>query len=205
MKKWIITIFVIIIIIISTIIIFINHSEGNNENISDNKSYDIKISNREIELAMIRDENIIENDKSFETISNEIFEEKVLDMEREKREICLDSEQEENLKNVIYNNPISDENKLKLKDMDMTEEEFRDYLYERMIKMQKRVQLNKQLLEEINNNDIKIDDEEFKAEVKKFNEDKNNFNNTESLLTEYQDLYDSYVELISQQYNKIEE
>lgn len=208
MKKWMIVISIIFVLIVLITIIFINYSEGNNENISENNSYDIKVSNREIELALIREnENTVNNNETAENVSNEIFEEKVLDIECEKRKIFLDSEQEENLKNVIYNNPISDENKSKLEDMNMTEEEFRDYLYDRMIKMQKRVKLNKQLLEEINNNNIKIDNEEFKAEVKKFNDDKdNNTNtNTENLLNKCQELYNKYVDLISQQYNKIEE
>lgn len=166
-------------------------------------SNSIEVSNEEIELALLStdDENIEE--KSKQEISDQIFSEKVLNTESKKRNIDLSEEEKENFKKIVFSNNISEDNKRKIESMNMTEEEFRDYLYEKLLKMQKRVELKKQLLEEINNNNVKIKNQEFKKKVNTYNSTKYNKNDTDTL-NECTNLLNEYISIIESQYKKIE-
>lgn len=204
-KNKLIFIFLIISIIVLAVILFFNWNTLStiNDNI-------IEISQNEIKVEKLR-KQIIENISSDsvnineDTILDELFEEKVLSKESEKRNITIEKEQQEILKKVSYNNPISEENKQKISDMNMTEDEFRNYLYKQLINMQLRVNLKKQLLEEINNNNIKIDNIDFKAEVEALNNYKNsNTFNAEELFSKTQELLDEYISIIKNGYSKIE-
>ena len=135
------------------------------------KDNEIDVSNKEIKLEVMKNRNtnkinIDDTSVSEEEISNKIFEEKVLLKECEKRNIDIEDETKQELKKVTFNNPISDENMKVISNMNMTEEEFRNYLYNKLIDMQLRVNLKKELLEEINTNNIKINNQEFKQKVK---------------------------------------
>ena len=89
--------------------------------------------------------------------------------------------------------------------MNLTEEEFRNNLYEKLINMQLRVKLKEQLLDEIFNNDIKVDNNEFKVQVKSFNDDKNSNNySAEELFTKTEELLDKYISILKSNYSKLE-
>ena len=170
---------------------------------------EIHIANEEIELEIVRSE-IINEDSTNETsvnkenISNQIFEEKVLAKECEKRSITVDKEQQQTLRKVAFSNSISDKNMEKVNSMNMTEEEFRNYLYNKLMDMQLRVKLKKELLEEINTNNIKINNQEFKERVEAFNEYKNSKSfNLDEAIPKAEELLNEYITILENQYTKL--
>lgn len=206
-NKLIFIIFLVLIIILFMIAILVNFSVSR-ESTQDT----IEVYAKEIELEKLRENiivndssNIINNENKNDNIVNKIFEEKVLVNESKKRNISIEEEQKENLKKISFNNPISEENQQKIRDMNLTEEEFRNNLYEKLINMQLRVKLKEQLLEEIFNNDIKVDNNEFKVQVKSFNDDKNSNNySAEELFTKTEELLDKYISILKSNYSKLE-
>ena len=92
-----------------------------------------------------------------------------------------------------------------ISNMNMTEEEFRNYLYNKLIDMQLRVNLKKELLEEINTNNIKINNQEFKQKVKNFNEYKNSENvNIDETIQNAENLLNEYITILEKQYTKVQ-
>lgn len=174
------------------------------------KDNEIDVSNKEIKLEVMKNRNtnkinIDDTSVSEEEISNKIFEEKVLLKECEKRNIDIEDETKQELKKVTFNNPISDENMKVISNMNMTEEEFRNYLYNKLIDMQLRVNLKKELLEEINTNNIKINNQEFKQKVKNFNEYKNSENvNIDETIQNAENLLNEYITILEKQYTKVQ-
>ena len=206
-NKLIFIIFLVLIILLFMIAILINF--GVSKEVTQDT---IEVYAKEIELEKLRENiivndssNIINNENKNDNIVNKIFEEKVLVNESKKRNISIEEEQKENLKKISFNNPISEENQQKIRDMNLTEEEFRNNLYEKLINMQLRVNIKEQLLDEIFNNDIKVDNNEFKVQVKSFNDDKNSNNySAEELFTKTEELLDKYISILKSNYSKLE-
>lgn len=190
------TAIVIILVVIMLIlgITFIN-------NTSEDK---IIISNEEIELEIMKNEDTYDKEKDidFDKVTEKIFQEKVLNKESQKRNINIDNGTQEKLKEISLNNTISEENKRKIESLGLSEEEFREYLYNNLIEMQKRVLLKKELLEEINNNNIKIDNENFKEKVDIFNSNRET-NSAEEVLITTEELLNEYITILEQEYEKV--
>lgn len=206
-NKLIFIIFIVLIILLFMIAILVNF--GVSKEVTQDT---IEVYAKEIELERLREDiiindssNITNNENTNDNIVNKIFEEKVLVRESEKRNITIEEEQKENLKKISFNNPISEENQQKIRDMNLTEEDFRKNLYEKLMNMQLRVKLKEQLLEEIFNNNIKIDNNEFKVQVKSFNDYRNSNNySAEELVTKTEELLDKYISILKSNYSKLE-
>ena len=183
----------------------------------------IRISNNEIQLEMMKyenekdfDESNYSNEKDFdesnysevnkkleEKVQAKLLQEKVLNKESEKRKITITNEQEDVLKKAVFKNEISEESKSKIAQMNMNEDEFKEYVYNKMIQMQKRVELKRKLLEEITSNAITIDNEDFKNEVDEFNNSKNIEENADEVILRTEELLNKYIHLLESNYTVI--
>lgn len=129
------------------------------------------------------DEKDIDNNKRKEEKINKIAEEKNIE---------LDSNTQNTIEKMVKKD-LSENDEKKIKEMNMTEEEFRNNLYTELTNMQKRVKLKEKLIKEIITNNISIDNSEFKEKVRKYNENKENNNNSSK---ECLELLDEYIEIL---------
>ena len=103
---------------------------------------------------------------------------------------------------------MSDQTLNDIASIGMTEKEFRDILFDRLVSMQKEFILKDQLTEEIANNDVKVNDKDFKKKVDEFNKIKNveNASEFEDLVLKSYDLIEEYIEILEKDYvQKVQE
>lgn len=200
MKKNIFTVIIIVFIISMSITLSICMDNG-----KEKENNTIIISQKEKELEKIREENSsTRNEKeklNDDEIIKNITKDKVLLKEAQKEKISLSQEDIEQIK-TLTNNSISEEGKEKIKKLDMTEDEFREYLYNELVNMELRIKIQEKLIKEINSNNITLDNKEFKEKVAKYNDDKkNNIYDLEMGLN----LLNEYIKLLEDNYNIIEQ
>lgn len=84
----------------------------------------------------------------------------------------------------------------------MTEKEFREVLFDRLVSMQKEFILNDQLTEEIANNNVQVNDKKFKEKVDDFNKikDVENASDFEDLVLKSYELLEEYIEILEKDY-----
>lgn len=199
--------FIIIIILVVLSLIILTYLKKSNTDIKEMNN-EISISKDELDLEMKR-ESILGEDKlekeKIQDTKKEIFERKFIEKECEKRDIKINSKQEEEFRNKAFKEELSKEDKEYAKKSGMSEEEMRQAIYDLSIEMQKKVELYDVLLKEIYNNKVTINDENFKNKVNKYNEKRNsdkgslNYN-----LKELNNLADEYFALIEKQYTMID-
>lgn len=190
------TILLVIILLISTIAIVNGKGES--------KKTEIVITKEQINYQKV---NSKDDDVSEKEIINQLFKEEVLKKECEKRKIELDEETISKIKEQAQGE-LSDQTLNDIASIGMTEKEFRDILFDRLVSMQKEFILKDQLTEEIANNDVKVNDKDFKKKVDEFNKIKNveNASEFEDLVLKSYDLIEEYIEILEKDYvQKVQE
>lgn len=190
------TVLLLIILLISTIAIVNGKGES--------KKTEIVITKEQINYQKV---NSNDDDVSEKEIINQLFKEEVLKKECEKRKIELDEETISKIKEQAKGE-LSDQTLNDIVSIGMTEKEFRDILFDRLVSMQKEFILKDQLTEEIANNDVKVNDKDFKKKVDEFNKIKNveNASEFEDLVLKSYDLIEEYIEILEKDYvQKVQE
>ena len=188
-------IYIIVIVVITLLCLVCNRTNKSNQNnlaynkisYSDDKNNIINIMDTNYHKSLIKENTSSENEEVKE----------VLNYEAEKRNITLDVEQETKIEEIL-DKELSIGEKEKIKEIGVSEEEFKENLKKELILMQKRVKLKEKLISEINTNNISIDNIEFKEKVNDYN---NNIKNNENLVQECLNLLNEYVELIQNNNN----
>ncbi len=159
---------------------------------------EIIITTEQIDYQKILSKN---DDKTEEEIINQLFKEEVLKKECEKRKIELDEETISKLKEDAQGE-LSDEKLNKIALSGMTEKEFRDVLFDRLVSMEKEFVLIDQLTEEIANNNVQVNNKEFKKKVDDINKIKK-FENPagfQDLVLRNYNLLEEYIEILKSDY-----
>lgn len=188
-------IYIIVIVVITLLCLVCNRTNKSNQNnlaynkisYSDDKNNIINIMDTNYHKSLIKENTSSENEEVKE----------VLNYEAEKRNITLDVEQETKIEEIL-DKELSIGEKEKIKEIGVSEEEFKENLKKELILMQKRVKLKEKLISEINTNNISIDNIEFKEKVNDYN---NNIKNNENSVQECLNLLNEYVELIQNNNN----
>lgn len=139
-------------------------------------------------------------------VRKSIFEKKIVEEECKKRNINLDTKQEEAFRNKAFKEELSNEDKEYAKKVQLNEEEMRQAIYDLSVEIQLKAELQDVLLHEINENKVTINNDEFKNKVNNYYERHNIHNNHLNYsVKELIQLSEEYFELIKKQYVKVEE
>lgn len=193
MRKTVLTLSIILLTVVAVVSVFlgINNKDKNHKT-------EIVITNEQINYQKIisKDDDISEKE-----IINQLFKEEVLKKECEKRKIELDEETISKTKEKAQGE-LSEQTLKEIASSGMTEKEFRDVLFDRLVSMQKEFILKDQLTEEIANNDVKVKDKDFKKKVDDFNKIKSveNASDFEDLVLKSYDLFEEYIEILEKDY-----
>lgn len=193
MRKTVLTLSIILLTVVAVVSVFlgINNKDKNDKT-------EIIITNEQINYQKIisKDDDISEKE-----IINQLFKEEVLKKECEKRKIELDEETISRTKEKAQGE-LSEQTLKEFASIGMTEKEFRDVLFDRLVSMQKEFILKDQLTEEIANNDVKVKDKDFKKKVDDFNKIKSveNASDFEDLVLKSYDLFEEYIEILEKDY-----
>lgn len=139
-------------------------------------------------------------------VKESIFEKKIVEEECKKRNINLDTKQEEAFRDKAFKEELSNEDKEYAKKVQLNEEEMRQAIYDLSVEIQLKAELQDVLLHEINENKVTINNDEFKNKVNNYYERHNIHNNHLNYsVKELIQLSEEYFELIKKQYVKVEE
>lgn len=201
--KFFVIIIIILLIILAGILIF---EESNSSNIKkDNaEQNEIVISKAELDSKMKKVSVLGIND--INKVKESIFEKKIVEEECKKRNINLDTKQEEEFRDKAFKEELSNEDKEYAKKVQLNEEEMRQAIYDLSVEIQLKAELQDVLLHEINENKVTINNDEFKNKVNNYYERHNIHNNPLNYsVKELIQLSEEYFELIKKQYVKVEE
>lgn len=201
-KFFVITIIILLIILAGILI----PKESSSINIKkDNaKQSEIVISKAELDSEMKKVSVLGIND--INEVKESIFEKKIVEEECKKRNINLDTKQEEEFRDKAFKEELSNEDKEYAKKVQLNEEEMRQAIYDLSVEIQLKAELQDVLLHEINENKVTINNDEFKNKVNNYYERHNIHNNHLNYsVKELIQLSEEYFELIKKQYVKVEE
>lgn len=201
-KFFVITIIILLIILAG--ILILKESSSINIKKDNAKQSEIVISKAELDSEMKKVSVLGIND--INEVKESIFEKKIVEEECKKRNINLDTKQEEEFRDKAFKEELSNEDKEYAKKVQLNEEEMRQAIYDLSVEIQLKAELQDVLLHEINENKVTINNDEFKNKVNNYYERHNIHNNHPNYsVKELIQLSEEYFELIKKQYVKVEE
>ena len=201
--KFFVIIIIILLIILAGILI-LKESSSINIKKDNAKQSEIVISKAELDSEMKKVSVLGIND--INKVKESIFEKKIVEEECKKRNINLDTKQEEEFRDKSFKEELSNEDKEYAKKVQLNEEEMRQAIYDLSVEIQLKAELQDVLLHEINENKVTINNDEFKNKVNNYYERHNIHNNPLNYsVKELIQLSEEYFELIKKQYVKVEE
>lgn len=201
--KFFVIIIIILLIILAGILI-LKESSSINIKKDNAKQSEIVISKAELDSEMKKVSVLGIND--INEVKESIFEKKIVEEECKKRNINLDTKQEEEFRDKAFKEELSNEDKEYAKKVQLNEEEMRQAIYDLSVEIQLKAELQDVLLHEINENKVTINNDEFKNKVNNYYERHNIHNNPLNYsVKELIQLSEEYFELIKKQYVKVEE
>ncbi|MEE0127142.1 MAG: hypothetical protein UE116_02390 [Clostridia bacterium] len=201
-KFFVITIIILLIILAG--ILILKESSSINIKKDNAKQSEIVISKAELDSEMKKVSVLGIND--INEVKESIFEKKIVEEECKKRNINLDTKQEEEFRDKAFKEELSNEDKEYAKKVQLNEEEMRQAIYDLSVEIQLKAELQDVLLHEINENKVTINNDEFKNKVNNYYERHNIHNNPLNYsVKELIQLSEEYFELIKKQYVKVEE
>lgn len=201
--KFFVIIIIILLIILAGILI-LKESSSINIKKDNAKQSEIVISKAELDSEMKKVSVLGIND--INKVKESIFEKKIVEEECKKRNINLDTKQEEEFRDKAFKEELSNEDKEYAKKVQLNEEEMRQAIYDLSVEIQLKAELQDVLLHEINENKVTINNDEFKSKVNNYYERHNIHNNPLNYsVKELIQLSEEYFELIKKQYVKVEE
>lgn len=201
--KFFVIIIIILLIILAGILI-LKESSSINIKKDNAKQSEIVISKAELDSEMKKVSVLGIND--INKVKESIFEKKIVEEECKKRNINLDTKQEEEFRDKAFKEELSNEDKEYAKKVQLNEEEMRQAIYDLSVEIQLKAELQDVLLHEINENKVTINNDEFKNKVNNYYERHNIHNNHLNYsVKELIQLSEEYFELIKKQYVKVEE
>lgn len=201
-KFFVITIIILLIILAG--ILILKESSSINIKKDNAKQSEIVISKAELDSEMKKVSVLGIND--INEVKESIFEKKIVEEECKKRNINLDTKQEEEFRDKAFKEELSNEDKEYAKKVQLNEEEMRQAIYDLSVEIQIKAELQDVLLHEINENKVTINNDEFKNKVNNYYERHNIHNNPLNYsVKELIQLSEEYFELIKKQYVKVEE
>lgn len=201
--KFFVIIIIILLIILAGILI-LKESSSINIKKDNAKQSEIVISKAELDSEMKKVSVLGIND--INEVKESIFEKKIVEEECKKRNINLDTKQEEAFRDKAFKEELSNEDKEYAKKVQLNEEEMRQAIYDLSVEIQLKAELQDVLLHEINENKVTINNDEFKNKVNNYYERHNIHNNPLNYsVKELIQLSEEYFELIKKQYVKVEE
>ena len=201
-KFFVITIIILLIILAG--ILILKESSSINIKKDNAKQSEIVISKAELDSEMKKVSVLGIND--INEVKESIFEKKIVEEECKKRNINLDTKQEEAFSDKAFKEELSNEDKEYAKKVQLNEEEMRQAIYDLSVEIQLKAELQDVLLHEINENKVTINNDEFKNKVNNYYERHNIHNNHLNYsVKELIQLSEEYFELIKKQYVKVEE
>ena len=201
-KFFVITIIILLIILAG--ILILKESSSINIKKDNAKQSEIVISKAELDSEMKKVSVLGIND--INEVKESIFEKKIVEEECKKRNINLDTKQEEEFRDKAFKEELSNEDKEYAKKVQLNEEEMRQAIYDLSVEIQLKAELQDVLLHEINENKVTINNDEFKNKVNNYYERHNIHNNHINYsVKELIQLSEEYFELIKKQYVKVEE
>lgn len=201
-KCFVITIIILLIILAG--ILILKESSSINIKKDNAKQSEIVISKAELDSEMKKVSVLGIND--INEVKESIFEKKIVEEECKKRNINLDTKQEEEFRDKAFKEELSNEDKEYAKKVQLNEEEMRQAIYDLSVEIQLKAELQDVLLHEINENKVTINNDEFKNKVNNYYERHNIHNNPLNYsVKELIQLSEEYFELIKKQYVKVEE
>lgn len=200
-KFFVITIIILLIILAG--ILILKESSSINIKKDNAKQSEIVISKAELDSEMKKVSVLGIND--INEVKESIFEKKIVEEECKKRNINLDTKQEEEFRDKAFKEELSNEDKEYAKKVQLNEEEMRQAIYDLSVEIQLKAELQDVLLHEINENKVTINNDEFKNKVNNYYERHNIHNNHLNYsVKELIQLSEEYFELIKKQYVKVE-
>ena len=201
-KCFVITIIILLIILAG--ILILKESSSINIKKDNAKQSEIVISKAELDSEMKKVSVLGIND--INEVKESIFEKKIVEEECKKRNINLDTKQEEAFRDKAFKEELSNEDKEYAKKVQLNEEEMRQAIYDLSVEIQLKAELQDVLLHEINEKKVTINNDEFKNKVNNYYERHNIHNNHINYsVKELIQLSEEYFELIKKQYVKVEE
>lgn len=201
-KFFVITIIILLIILAG--ILILKESSSINIKKDNAKQSEIVTSKAELDSEMKKVSVLGIND--INEVKESIFEKKIVEEECKKRNINLDTKQEEEFRDKAFKEELSNEDKEYAKKVQLNEEEMRQAIYDLSVEIQLKAELQDVLLHEINENKVTINNDEFKNKVNNYYERHNIHNNPLNYsVKELIQLSEEYFELIKKQYVKVEE
>lgn len=201
--KFFVIIIIILLIILAGILI-LKESSSINIKKDNAKQSEIVISKAELDSEMKKVSVLGIND--INKVKESIFEKKIVEEECKKRNINLDTKQEEAFRDKAFKEELSNEDKEYAKKVQLNEEEMRQAIYDLSVEIQLKAELQDVLLHEINEKKVTINNDEFKNKVNNYYERHNIHNNHLNYsVKELIQLSEEYFELIKKQYVKVEE
>lgn len=201
-KFFVITIIILLIILAG--ILILKESSSINIKKDNAKQSEIVISKAELDSEMKKVSVLGIND--INEVKESIFEKKIVEEECKKRNINLDTKQEEEFRDKAFKEELSNEDKEYAKKVQLNEEEMRQAIYDLSVEIQLKAELQDVLLHEINEKKVTINNDEFKNKVNNYYERHNIHNNHLNYsVKELIQLSEEYFELIKKQYVKVEE
>lgn len=201
-KFFVITIIILLIILAG--ILILKESSSINIKKDNAKQSEIVISKAELDSEMKKVSVLGIND--INEVKESIFEKKIVEEECKKRNINLDTKQEEEFRDKAFKEELSNEDKEYAKKVQLNEEEMRQAIHDLSVEIQLKAELQDVLLHEINENKVTINNDEFKNKVNNYYERHNIHNNHLNYsVKELIQLSEEYFELIKKQYVKVEE
>lgn len=200
-KFFVITIIILLIILAG--ILILKESSSINIKKDNAKQSEIVISKAELDSEMKKVSVLGVND--INKVKESIFEKKIVEEECKKRNINLDTKQEEEFRDKAFKEELSNEDKEYAKKVQLNEEEMRQAIYDLSVEIQLKAELQDVLLHEINENKVTINNYEFQNKVNNYYGNNNLHNNPLNYnVKELIQLTDEYFGLIKKQYVKVE-
>jgi len=161
MKKKIIILGIVMLLVmlgLGTYILAVQNTNGIEEDrIITVDSKEIKMNKLQMQMDEEKNKVILDDNSIIKEIGNN----KILDKEVEKRNITLSKNEQAEVKALVEKASISKESEEKIVELGFNEDEFRDYMQEEVLKMQLRVKLKLELINEINSNSIQVENLKF--------------------------------------------
>lgn len=200
-KFFVITIIILLIILAG--ILILKESSSINIKKDNAKQSEIVISKAELDSEMKKVSVLGIND--INEVKESIFEKKIVEEECKKRNINLDTKQEEEFRDKAFKEELSNEDKEYAKKVQLNEEEMRQAIYDLSVEIQLKAELQDVLLQEIYENKVTINNYEFQNKVNNYYGNNNLHNNPLNYnVKELIQLTDEYFGLIKKQYVKVE-
>lgn len=149
-KFFVITIIILLIILAG--ILILKESSSINIKKDNAKQSEIVISKAELDSEMKKVSVLGIND--INEVKESIFEKKIVEEECKKRNINLDTKQEEEFRDKAFKEELSNEDKEYAKKVQLNEEEMRQAIYDLSVEIQLKAELQDVLLQEIYENKV---------------------------------------------------